>query len=151
MVKLGFFFTGYLFVSLAIFLLLSFTINGWIVYGLFLLPCYGLALIVGWLRLLKHRHQTARFKHGVWLTIMALQMGVVLTSPGNCYMAKQGASCYSNLQIFFGNVPRLGATTVPHWTIAEHAFYGLLVAYAIALALGLWTTSFHAERDGEES
>ena len=80
MVKLGFFFTGYLFISLAIFLLLSFTINGWIVYGLFLLPFYGLVLIVGWLRLLKHRHQTARFKPGVWLTVMALQMGVVLTS-----------------------------------------------------------------------
>ena len=143
MIKLGFLWTGYLILSFVLFLLAAFTINAGIVYIFVLLPLYGLALLFGWLRLLKHRNKRAQFSHSIWFTIIVLQIAVLLTSPGNCYMVNQGARCYSNLQILFGNIPRFGMViNVPHWIIVEDSFYRFVLAYYAALITGVWSTKF---------
>ncbi|AFY37584.1 hypothetical protein Lepto7376_1228 [[Leptolyngbya] sp. PCC 7376] len=148
MIKLGLLWTGYLILSFVIFLLASFTINGWIVYIFVLLPLYGLILLFGWLRLLKHRNERAQFSHGRWLTVIVLQIAVLLTSPGNCYMANQGARCYSNFQILFDNVPQSGMVlNAPHWIIVEDSFYGFVLAYCVALIIGVWSTKFKTDRE----
>ena len=151
MIKLGLLWTGYLIISFAVFLLTSFTIIGGIAYIFLLLPFYGLLLFFGWLKIIQNKNKTPHFKELIWIVVFILQISVIATAPGNCYLAKQGESCYSNLQIMAGKAPSYGASDVPHWTIIENAFFGMLPAYAIALSLGVGTTSFKANQNKNPS
>lgn len=72
---------------------------------------------------------------------MALQLATILTSPGNCFGAKQGDRCYSNLQVLAGNVSRTGQNNVSHWRLVEDAFPGFVIAYDVAMIVGLWRVS----------
>ena len=140
MVKLGWLLTIYICLSLAIFLSTSNTINGWIIYGLLLLPFYATILLCGWIHILQNRAQKKRMKYWIWSIALTLQGATILASPGNCFGVKQGDRCYSNLQIWFGNVPSLGPSNIPHWKLVEDAFIGLLIAYGVAVVLGLSRT-----------
>jgi len=137
--------TAYIFLSLILFLTTSFTITGWIVYGLLLLPFYATILLVSWLMIWQNRTKAARIKYWIWSIVLVLQVATILASPGNCYGVKHGASCYSNIQILLGNVPRNGFSNIPHWKQIEDAFSGLLLAYGASVVVGLATTSITEE------
>ncbi|MGB3491114.1 MAG: hypothetical protein WBA57_00185 [Elainellaceae cyanobacterium] len=137
MVKLGLLFTAYLFVSLGIFFVMSNTINGGIIYLFLLLPFYGAVLLTSWIVIWQRRTQRARVQWSIWGLVLALQIAVVFTSPGNCFGTKQGDRCYSNLQIVAGSAARTGANQLPHWTIVEDAFPFFVIAYDVAIAVGL--------------
>ena len=137
LLKLGLLLTAYCGLSLVLFFLASNTIIGWIIYFVLLLPFYGLVLLGGWIFVWINRRRTARLSW-LWALVLALQVAVLLTSPGNCYGSKQGDRCYSNLQVLFGNVARTGYHDVPHWRLAEDAFPGLVAAYDASMILALW-------------
>lgn len=137
LVKLGLLLTAYLCLSLIVFFLTSNTIIGAIVYFYLLLPLYGVVLLGGWVFIWQHRTQAARVRWWIWIVILALQIGVILSSPGNCYGAKQGDRCYSNLQILAGNASRSGSNDSPHWKLVEDSFPAWVIAYDIALGMGV--------------
>lgn len=137
MLKVGGLLTLYLGASLILFMVASNTINGAIIYLLALLPIYGAVLIVGWILAWQRRHQPLRLHYGLWGVVLALQLATLLTSPANCFRAKEGARCYSNLQVLVGSVPRTGESSAPHWILVEDAFPGVLIAYDVALILGV--------------
>ncbi|OKH13783.1 hypothetical protein [[Limnothrix rosea] IAM M-220] len=140
--KLGLAWTAYLILSFAIFLGLSNTLHAAIAYIFLLAPFYGVIGIIGGAISLKNRHKIPIFNRVIWIIIFILQSLISLTAAGNCYNFKQGSPCYSNLQILIGNAPRFGASDIPHWIIVEHAFFGFLAAYAVALVMGVWSTKF---------
>jgi hypothetical protein len=139
MINLGWALTGYFCLSFVLFLALSNTIAGGIFYIFLLLPFYALVLLFWWIYVWSNRTRSARPKYWTWILVLVLQIATILTSPGNCYMFKQGANCYSNLQVIFGGVPRIGPSSAPHWKAAEDAFIVSLVAYGAAVVLGLVT------------
>lgn len=142
MIKLGWALTVYLFLSFALFLTTSNTIGGGIIYLFLLLPFYGIVLLGWWLFVWQNRNKTAKIKYWIWSIILVLQVATILTSPGNCFGIKQNNSrCYSNLQILLGYAPSTGPSSSPHWNEVENAFLGLLVAYGVALVVGLSCTS----------
>ncbi len=137
MVKLGWAFTVYLCFSFALFITTSNTITGGIIYLFLLLPFYGVVLLGLWGWAWKNRTKTAKIKYWIWGIVLALQIATILASPGNCFGAKQGARCYSNLQVLLSDVPSAGPSSSPHWNQVEDAFLGLLAAYGVALGVGL--------------
>ncbi len=140
MVKLGWLFTLYLGFSFILFLIASNTIIGAIIYMMQLLPFYGIILIFSWIHILQERSIKVHIPYRMWSLVFVLQVATILTSPGNCFGAKQGEQCYSNLQVWFDSVPRLGPSNVPHWQLVENAFPGLLFAYGVSVALSLLKT-----------
>ena len=145
--QLAFGWTAYLILSFAIFGLASFTLHAWIAYIFLLGPFYLVVWILGMANILKQRHKIPIFNRFIWIVIFILQALISLTAAGNCYGFKSGNSCYSNLQILFGNAPRYGASNVPPWMIIEHLFFCFLAAYAVALIIGMWTTKFKAKQE----
>ncbi|HIK14897.1 MAG TPA: hypothetical protein IGS53_06330 [Leptolyngbyaceae cyanobacterium M33_DOE_097] len=141
MVKFGLVLTIYFCLSAVLFLIASNTIIGAIIYFFLLLPFYVIALAWLWAIALQNRTQPPRIKYWIWGIVLALQVATILVSPGNCFRAKEGAPCYSNLQILLGNAPRSGPSDLPHWTLIEHAFPGLVVAYGVAILVGLWSVT----------
>lgn len=141
MMKLGWALTVYLGLSFVLFLIQSNTISGWSIYLFLLLPFYGIILVLGWSWVWKNRTQKAKIKYWIWGVVLVLQGATILTSPGNCFGVKQGSRCYSNLQILLGDVPKTGFSSSPHWTLVEDAFLGFLLAYGVALVIGLLQTS----------
>jgi hypothetical protein len=137
LVKLGWLFATYLCCSFVVFLLLSNTLLGGIIYIFFLLPFYGVTLLWVAYFVWCHRTQRARVQWWIWGIILALQIATMLASPGNCYGVKQGDRCYSNLQILVGSAASTGPNQVPHWTVIEDSFPGLVMAYGAALIVGL--------------
>ena len=144
MLKLGWALTVYFCLSFALFLAISNTIIGGIIYLFLLLPFYGIVLLGWWLFVWKNRTKRARIKYWIWSIVLALQVMTILASPGNCFNAKSGSHCYSNLQILIDNVPRTGPSNSPHWQLIEHAFPGLVVAYGVAVVVGLSRTSIES-------
>ena len=141
MVKLGWLLTVYLCLSLGLFIAASFTINGAIIY-IFILPqFYGAVLLWWWLRVWQNRTKVGNLKQWIWHIVLALQILAMLVSPGNCFGAKQGDRCYSNLQILVSDVSRTGPNLAPHWTFVEDAFPGLVLAYGVAIVVGLKNVS----------
>jgi hypothetical protein len=145
MIKLGQVLTVYIFLSFILFLTTSFTITGWIIYGILLLPFYATILLVSWLTVWQNRTKTAQIKYWIWGIVLVLQVATILASSGNCYGVKQGARCYSNIQILLGNVPRNGSSNLPHWQQIEDAFPKLLLAYGASVVVALATTSIREE------
>lgn len=141
MVKLGWVLTVYLCLSFILFVATSNTINGAITYFLLLLPFYGIVLLGWWIFIWRNHTKIARIKYWIWSIVLVLQFVTILTSPGNCYGVKQGARCYSNLQILLGNVPITGYSNSLHWKLVEDAWTGMLAAYGVALVIGLLSTS----------
>lgn len=141
MVKLGWALTVYLCLSFTLFLTTSNTIIGGIIYFFLLLPFYGVVLLGWWVWVWKNRTKTAKIKYWIWSIVLVLQISTILASPGNCFGAKQGTRCYSNLQILLSDVPSTGPSSSPHWNQVEDAFLGLLAAYGVALVVGLSRTS----------
>ncbi|MBM0745276.1 hypothetical protein JOY44_27785 (plasmid) [Phormidium sp. CLA17] len=141
MIKFGLVLTIYFCLSVVLFLIASNTIIGFIVYTVVLYPLYAIALAWLWTIVLQSRTKTFRIKYRIWSIALALQVATILMSPGNCFRAKDGAPCYSNLQILLGNAPRSGPSDIPHWTLVEHAFPGLLLAYGVAILVGLWSVA----------
>ncbi|MBD2341757.1 hypothetical protein H6G64_32995 [Calothrix sp. FACHB-156] len=140
MIKFGLGFTAYILFSFSLFLAASNTISGGIVYLFLLLPFYGVVLLLTWLFIANNRTKTVKIKYRVWGIVLALQLATLLTSPGNCYGVKQGSRCYSNLQVLIENIPRTEYSNLPHWTLVEDAFLGILLGYAIALLWGILST-----------
>ncbi|BAB78193.1 hypothetical protein ACN23B_27505 (plasmid) [Anabaena sp. FACHB-709] len=140
MVKFGLGFTAYILLSFSFFLAASNTIIGGIVYFFLLLPFFGVILLLTWIFIVKNRTRTVKIKYKIWGIVLGLQLAVLLTSPGNCYGVKQSGRCYSNLQILIENIPPTGYSNLPHWTLVEDAFLGLLLGYAIALLWGILST-----------
>ncbi len=136
----AFMLTAYCSVSFVLFAIISFTLIGWIVYLFLFLPIYGLSVVAGWIFVWRYGGKTVRIKRGYWSVVLALQTLTCLTSPGNCFGVKQGDRCYSNLQILVGQASRSGMNTVPHWPLVEDAFYGLAIAYSVALIVSLVKT-----------
>lgn len=146
MLDLGWIFTLYVFFSLALFFATSFTILGWIIYGLFLLPAYAIILLVWWLVVWENRDRKARLRPWLWVIVLLLQAAAILASPGHCYGWKQGSRCYSNLQVLVGHAPRGGGSAkIPHWTVVEDNFHTLVLAYGASLAVALAGTSMAKE------
>ncbi len=145
--KLGFAWTAYLILSFVIFLVVSNTMHAAIAYIFLLGPFYCVIWVFGMGKSLKHRHKIPIFSRFIWIVIFILQALVSLTAAGNCYNFKQGSPCYSNLQILVGNAPSFGASNIIPWKIVEHAFFGFLIAYAVALILGVWSTKFKTTDD----
>ncbi|PZU95669.1 MAG: hypothetical protein DCE90_12095 [Pseudanabaena sp.] len=145
MVKLGWALTVYIFVSFILFLITSFTSLGWITYGLMLLPIYAIILLVWWLIVWQNRTREARIKYWSWSIALVLQVATMLASPGNCYGWSQGASCYSNLQIFLENLPRNEPINIPHWKSVENNFPRLVLAYGLSVAVALLSTSIEKD------
>ncbi|NJK52010.1 MAG: hypothetical protein HC936_02840 [Leptolyngbyaceae cyanobacterium SU_3_3] len=141
MFKFGWILTVYLCLSFALFLITSYTIAAWIIYLFLLPPFYGVVLRGCWVWIWKNRTLTAKIKYWIWGIVLVLQIATILASPGNCFGVKQGAQCYSNLQILLSDVPRTGPSNSPHWKQVEDAFLGLLAAYGVALVVGLLRTS----------
>lgn len=141
MVKLGVMLTIYICLSFILFLATSFTITGWIAYQFLLLPFYAVVLLGWWFFVWLNRTKTARIRCWIWSIVLALQVATILVAPGNCYGLKEGARCYSNLQILIGNVPSTGPSNSLHWELVEDAFLGLLAAYGVSLVVGLSGTS----------
>ncbi|WP_071527308.1 hypothetical protein [Nodosilinea nodulosa] len=137
MVKLGWAVTIYIFVSFFLFLMTSFTSLGWIVYGLIILPIYAAILLVWWLMVWQNPTKGVRIRYWIWSIVLVLQVSTILASPGNCYGWTQGANCYSNLQIFLGDVPRSGSSNIPHWKPLENNFPVLALAYGVSLVVAL--------------
>jgi hypothetical protein len=52
-------------------------------------------------------------------------------------MFNQGSKCYSNFQILLSDVPRDQASDASHWQLIEDSFLILLIAYGVALVVGL--------------
>ncbi|MEM8612681.1 MAG: hypothetical protein AAGF93_11735 [Cyanobacteria bacterium P01_H01_bin.105] len=140
--KLSLLLTVYMGLSFALFLGISNTLLGGIVYLFWLLPLYGALLLGVWILALRHRQKLARIKIWLWLVIGILQIATLLTSPGNCYGVKQGDRCYSNLQIVASDVSRAGPNDVAHWQLVEDAFPGLAIAYGLSLAAGISTITY---------
>lgn len=147
MIKFGIAFTAYIFLSTALFLSSSFTINAWIVYGLTLLPLHAGVLLAGWIIVWRNRRKSVRIPYRIWIVVLLLNIATILASPGNCYGTKQGERCYSNLQILFGGVPKYGPSSLPHWGFVDNAFFGILFAYCVAVILGVIKTSAFDERE----
>lgn len=141
MIKLGWALTVYLGLSFMVFLVMSNTINGWIIYFLLLLPFYGIVLLGWWIFIWRNHTKIARIKYWILSIVLVLQVATIVTSPGNCYGVKQGARCYSNLQILIGNVPSTGPSNSVHWNLVEDGWMGILAAYGVAFAIGLLSTS----------
>jgi hypothetical protein len=141
MIKFGLVLTIYFCLSVVLFLIASPTIISAIVYFFLLFPLYAIALAWLWIIVLQNRTKTLQIKYWIWSIALVLQAATVLISPGNCFRAKEGAPCYSNLQILLGNAPRSGPSDIPHWTLVEHAFPGLLLAYGVAVLVGLWSVA----------
>ena len=141
MIKFGLALTTYFCLSVVLFLITSNTIIGVIVYFFLLLPFYVIALAWLWTIVGQNRTKTLRIKYWIWSLVLALQIATILVAPGNCFRAKEGAPCYSNLQILFGNAPNSGPSDIPHWTLIEHAFPGLVVAYGVSVLVGLWSVA----------
>jgi hypothetical protein len=146
LIKFGLLLTIYFCLSAVLFLIASPTIISAIVYFVLLYPLYAIALAWLWIIVLQNRSKTPRIKYWIWSIAFALQVVTILVSPGNCFRAKKGAPCYSNLQIFLGNAPRSGPSDIPHWTLVEHAFPGLLLAYGVAVLVGLWSVAKDVKR-----
>lgn len=146
MIKFGLVLTIYFCLSVVLFLIASPTIIGAIIYFFLLLPLYAIALPWLWTIVLENRTKTPQIKYWIWSIVLALQVVTILISPGNCFRAKEGAPCYSNLQILLGNAPRSGPSDVPHWTLVEHAFPGLLLAYGVAVLVGLLSVAKNVKR-----
>jgi len=140
MITLGWIFTFYIFISFIIFMGTSFTMLGWITYGFMLLPFYGIVLLAWWIYVWKNRTNKAKIRLWIWCIVLLLQVSTILISPGNCYGFSQGSTCYSNLQILLGSVPKNGSSTVLHWKQVEDAFISLLNAYGVMLVVGLFST-----------
>jgi hypothetical protein len=145
MVELGWVLTGYIFVSFILFLITSFTTLGWIIYGLMLLPIYSIILLVWWLIVWQNHTKRARIRYWIWVIVLVLQVLTILASPGNCYGWSQGASCYSNLQIFLGHAPRNGSSNIPHWKPVENNFHTLVLAYGVSVVVALSGTSIEKD------
>ena len=141
MIKLGWILTIYICLSFILFLTISFTIDGWIIYLLLLLPFYLVVLLTSWFFIIQNHDKTGQIKYWIWSIVLALQALTILASPGNCYGTKQGARCYSNLQILLSDVPRTGPSSAPHWVLIENAFLGFLAAYGLALVISILSTS----------
>lgn len=62
MIRFGWLVTFYICFSFILFLATSFTIAGWIIYGVFLLPFYGIVLLVWWRFVGQNRTQLVRIK-----------------------------------------------------------------------------------------
>lgn len=140
--KISLLLTAYMGLSFALFLGISNTLIGGIVYLFWLLPLYGALLLGIWILAFRHRQKLARMKVWLWLVIGVLQMATLLTSPGNCYGVKQGDRCYSNLQILASDVSRTGPNDATHWSLIEDGFAGLAIAYGLTLAAGIATTTY---------
>ena len=136
----AFMLTAYCSVSFVFFAIISNTLMGALVYLFLFLPLYGLSVVIGWVFAWQYRGKTVRIKRGYWGIVLALQALTYLTSPGNCFGVKQGDRCYSNLQILVGQASSSGMNTVPHWPLVEDAFYGLVIAYSVALIVSLVKT-----------
>ncbi|MGD1942842.1 MAG: hypothetical protein ACFB0G_16165 [Leptolyngbyaceae cyanobacterium] len=136
----AFMLTAYCSVSFALFAIISNTLMGGLVYLFLLLPIYGLSVLAGWIFVWQYWGKTVQIKRRYWSVVLALQTLTCLTSPGNCFGVKQGDRCYSNLQILVGQASRSGMNTAPHWPLVEDAFYGLAIAYSIALIVSLVKT-----------
>lgn len=145
MVKLGWALTVYIFVSFILFLITSFTSLGWITYGLMLLPIYAIILLVWWLIVWQNHTRGARIRYWIWSIVLVLQVATILASPGNCYGWSQGANCYSNLQMFLGNVPRNEPSKISHWKPIENNFPTLILAYGLSVAVALLSTSIEKD------
>uniref|UniRef100_B8HZP3 Uncharacterized protein n=1 Tax=Cyanothece sp. (strain PCC 7425 / ATCC 29141) TaxID=395961 RepID=B8HZP3_CYAP4 len=130
--------TAYFGLSYVLFLSTSNTIVGGIVYLFLLLPFYATVLLILWIIVLQNRNKKVQIKKWIWGCVLLLQIITILVSPGNCFQAKEGSPCYSNLQILIGNAPRTGPGKVSHWTFVENAFPGLVFAYSVAVALALF-------------
>lgn len=146
MIKFGLVLTIYFCLSVVLFLIASPTIISVIVYFFLLYPLYAIALAWLWIIVLQNRTKTLRIKYWIWSIALALQILTILTAPGNCFRAKEGAPCYSNLQILVGNAPRSGPSDISHWALVEHAFPGLLLAYGVAVLMGLWSVAKNVKR-----
>lgn len=129
--------TIYFIISFGLFLATSYTINGAIIYIFLLLPFYVTLLLISWILVWGNRTKTAYINYRIWSIVLALQAATMLVAPGNCFGTKQGNRCYSNLQILFGGVPQSGSSSLPHWTLVEDAFLGLIAAYAVALLIAV--------------
>lgn len=146
MIKLGWVLTVYFCLSFILFFAASNTINGGIVYLFLLLPFYIIILIGWWFFVLLNRTKQARIDYRIWGLVLALQIATLLVSPGNCFGTKQGARCYSNVQILIENIPRTGPSEAPHWTLVEDSFFGFVVAYVVAVWRGLSLIEKSVER-----
>lgn len=100
MIKFGLVLTLYFCLSAVLFLIASPTIISVIICLVLLYPLYAIALAWLWTIVLQNRTKTLRIKYWIWSIALALQVVTILISPGNCFRAKEGAPCYSNLQIF---------------------------------------------------
>jgi hypothetical protein len=142
--------TIYIFLSFILFLVVSNTIAGWILYIFLLLPFYGIVLLawwmIGWLNRRK-RYQLRHFKYWILGIVLCLQLTTLLVSPANCYGYKGGSRCYSNLQVVLTDVPRSGSSNATHWQEVEDSFFGSLSAYIVALATGLLIIGKFSEID----
>uniref|UniRef100_B8HTT9 Uncharacterized protein n=1 Tax=Cyanothece sp. (strain PCC 7425 / ATCC 29141) TaxID=395961 RepID=B8HTT9_CYAP4 len=141
LINLSWVFTAYLCLSFLIFLATSNTMLGWILYLFLLLPFFGFILLVWWLFAWQNRNKTARVKFWVWSIVLGLQVATIVVSPGNCYGFSQGNTCYSNFQILAGQAPPSGPSDAPHWKPIEDAFPGLLMAYGVAVLVGMVSTA----------
>ncbi|MEO1144433.1 MAG: hypothetical protein AAFY26_02380 [Cyanobacteria bacterium J06638_22] len=148
MIRLGLVLTAYFLISFFLFFITSNTIMGAIVYLFLLLPFCAALLLAWWIVALQNRTKTARINYRIWSVVLALQIATMLVAPGNCFGAKQGDRCYSNLQILVGSAPRSGSSSLVHWRFVEDSFYGLAAAYGAAVLVGVVTAhrSMH-ERD----
>lgn len=146
MIKFGLVLTIYFCLSAVLFLIASPTIISVIVYFVLLYPLYAIALAWLWIIVLQNHTKTLRIKYWIWSIALALQAVTILISPGNCFRAKEGAPCYSNLQILLGNAPRSGPGDIPHWTLVENAFPGLLLAYGVSVLVGVWSVAKNVKR-----
>ncbi len=140
MVALGWRITIYIFISFFLFIITSFTILGWILYGLFLLPFYGVVLLGWWIFAWKNRAKKAQTRYWIWSIVLVFQFATMLASPGNCYMFNQVSTCYSNYQILLSDVPRYGYSNAAHWQNVENSFIVFLMAYGAALVAALSRT-----------
>ena len=137
MIKLGLALTAYFLISFLLFFITSNTIIGAIVYLFLLLPICAAMLLGWWILALQNRTKAVRINYQIWGVVLALQIATMLVSPGNCFGAKQGDRCYSNLQILIGGAPRSGSSSLVHWRFVEDSFYGLAAAYGAAVLVGV--------------
>ena len=128
----------YLLLSTTVFFGVANTIYGWLVYIFGLLPFFVLMLLSlamlaqGW------RGRRVQVRPVPALLVILSQILTILCSPGNCYGFKQGYTCYSIAQVWFGQVGEITFRQRPiHWTAIENGFIPCLVVYCLALVIAL--------------
>jgi hypothetical protein len=131
----------YLAFSVAVYLISSFTIAGWIAYAFVVAPFYlGCIAYISSLARQKHRSKLTFDLLPFRLSLLS-QIGLMLTSPADCRGFKQGSACYSFVQTHWPNQDFVDSI---HWGWVELLFPVFLILHIVCILYFLRSIRFRS-------